>query len=150
MDLCRQSNAGDPGLIPGSGRPLGEGHGNPLQYSCLENSKNRGGMVGYSPWSRREVDTTGRLTHTLHSTRLPQTADIMEALRSRQDLGSLLRGGKNLTRQGKSRTSQGHEGVNSCGIQATVNGNHWIGAEVMMGSYALNLRKGCDKLTARG
>ena len=30
-------NAGDPGLIPGSGRTPGEGNGNPLQYSCLEN-----------------------------------------------------------------------------------------------------------------
>ena len=35
-------NAGDPGLIPGSGRSLGEGNGNPLQYSCLENPMNRG------------------------------------------------------------------------------------------------------------
>ena len=31
-------NAGDPGLIPGSGRSTGEGIGYPLQYSCLENS----------------------------------------------------------------------------------------------------------------
>ena len=31
-------NAGDPGLIPGSGRSLGEGKGYPLQYSSLENS----------------------------------------------------------------------------------------------------------------
>ena len=31
--------AADPGLIPGSGRTSGEGNGNPLQYSCLENSK---------------------------------------------------------------------------------------------------------------
>ena len=30
-------NAGDPGSIPRSGRSPGEGHGNPLQYSCLEN-----------------------------------------------------------------------------------------------------------------
>ena len=30
-------NAGDPGLIPGSERSPGEGNGNPLQYSCLEN-----------------------------------------------------------------------------------------------------------------
>ena len=30
-------NAGDPGSIPGSGRSSGEGNGNPLQYSCLEN-----------------------------------------------------------------------------------------------------------------
>jgi len=36
------SNAGDLGLIAGSGRSPGEGNGNPLQYSCLENSMDRG------------------------------------------------------------------------------------------------------------
>ena len=35
-------NAGELGLIPGSGSSPGGGHGNPLQYSCLENSMNRG------------------------------------------------------------------------------------------------------------
>ena len=35
-------SAGDPGLLPGSGRSPGEGNGNPLQYSCLENSMDRG------------------------------------------------------------------------------------------------------------
>jgi len=35
-------NAGDPGLIPVSGRSPGGGHGNPLQYPCLENSRDRG------------------------------------------------------------------------------------------------------------
>ena len=35
-------NAGDPGLIPGSGRSPGEGNGNPLQYSGLENPMDRG------------------------------------------------------------------------------------------------------------
>ena len=35
-------NAGDTGLIPGSGRSPGEGKGNPLQYSCMENSMDRG------------------------------------------------------------------------------------------------------------
>ena len=35
-------NAGDPGSIPGSGRPPGEGNGNPLEYSCLENLMDRG------------------------------------------------------------------------------------------------------------
>ena len=35
-------NAGDPGSIPGSGRSTGEGHGNPLQYYCLENPMDRG------------------------------------------------------------------------------------------------------------
>ena len=35
-------NEGDVGLIPGSGRAPGEGNGSPLQYSCLENSIDRG------------------------------------------------------------------------------------------------------------
>ena len=35
-------NAGDPGLIPGSGKSPGEGHGNPLQHSCHMNSMDRG------------------------------------------------------------------------------------------------------------
>ena len=35
-------NAGDPGSIPGSGRSTGEENGYPLQYSCLENSMDRG------------------------------------------------------------------------------------------------------------
>ena len=36
------ANAGDVGLIPGSGRSPGEGNGNPLQYSCLGNPMDRG------------------------------------------------------------------------------------------------------------
>ena len=39
MSAC---NTGDPGLIPGLGRSPGEGNGNPLQYSCLENPMDRG------------------------------------------------------------------------------------------------------------
>ena len=35
-------NAGDLGSVPGSGRSLGEGNGNPLQYSCLENPMDGG------------------------------------------------------------------------------------------------------------
>ena len=48
-------NAGDPGSIPGSERSLGEGNGNPLPYSCLENS------MGYNPWGRKKWDMTERL-----------------------------------------------------------------------------------------
>ena len=51
-------NAGDPGLIPGSGRSSGEGFGNPLQYSCLEKSHGRRSVVGYSPWGCKQLDTT--------------------------------------------------------------------------------------------
>ena len=36
------ASAGDPGSIPGSGRPSGEGNGCPPQYACLENSVDRG------------------------------------------------------------------------------------------------------------
>ena len=42
VDKESACNAGDPGSIPGSGRSPGEGNGNPAQYSCLENTKNRG------------------------------------------------------------------------------------------------------------
>ena len=50
-----QRNAGDAGLIPGSGRSPGEGDGNPLQYSCLGNSHGQRGLEGYSPWGRKRV-----------------------------------------------------------------------------------------------
>ena len=51
-------NVRDQGSIPGSGRSPGEGNGNPLQHSCLENP---------SPWGCEESDTTERL----HFTSLP-------------------------------------------------------------------------------
>ena len=35
---------------------IGEGNGNPLQYSCLENSHGQTNLVGYSPWGRKESD----------------------------------------------------------------------------------------------
>ena len=47
------SNAGDSSSIPGSGRSPGEGNGNPLQYSCLENPMDRGAQ------GVAELDTTG-------------------------------------------------------------------------------------------
>ena len=51
-------NAGDPGSIPGWGRSSGEGHGNPLEYSCLENPYIQRSLVGYSPWGCKELDMT--------------------------------------------------------------------------------------------
>ena len=47
-------NAGDSSLIPGSGRSPGGGNGNPLQYTCLENSMDRGVA---------ELDITGVTKH---------------------------------------------------------------------------------------
>ena len=46
------ANAGDVGLIPGSRRSPGEGNSNPLRYSCLENSMDRG-AGGYNAWGHR-------------------------------------------------------------------------------------------------
>ena len=43
----------DVGSVPGSGRSLGGGHGNPLQYSCLENPMDRGAWRATSTGSQR-------------------------------------------------------------------------------------------------
>ena len=50
------ANAGDSGLIPGSGRSPGGGHDNPLQYSCLENPHGQRSLAGYSPRGHKELD----------------------------------------------------------------------------------------------
>ena len=55
-------NAGNLGLIPGLGRSPGGGHGNPHQYLCLENPHGQRSLVGYSPWGRKESDTTEQLS----------------------------------------------------------------------------------------
>ena len=55
-------SAGDPGLIPGSGRSPGEGNGYPLQYSCLEKSHGQRSLVGCSPWDHKQLGTTEQLT----------------------------------------------------------------------------------------
>ena len=61
---CKESvcNVGDLGLIPGLGRFPGGGHGNPLQYSCLENRHGQRSLEDYNPWGCKESDTTGRLS----------------------------------------------------------------------------------------
>ena len=48
----------DVGSIPGSGRSPGGGHGNPLQYSCLENPKGQRSLGVYSPLGHTESDRT--------------------------------------------------------------------------------------------
>ena len=62
MALGKESacNAGDLGLIPGSGRSPGGGHGNLLQCSCLENPHGQRSLAGCSPWGRAGLDTTMR------------------------------------------------------------------------------------------
>ena len=52
------ANAGDEGLIPGSGRSPGEGNGNSLQYSCLGKSHGQRRLVDYSLWGHKESHST--------------------------------------------------------------------------------------------
>ena len=59
-------NTGYPGSIPGSGRSLGEGNGNPLQYSCLEKIPWTEEPGGLQSMGSQELDTTGRLS-TVHT-----------------------------------------------------------------------------------
>ena len=59
-------NVGDLGLIPGLGIFPGGGHGNPLQYFCLENPHGQRSLAGYSPWGPKELDMTERLS-TAHT-----------------------------------------------------------------------------------
>ena len=42
----------------------GEGNGNPLQYSCLQNPHGQRGLVGYSPWGHKRVGCNWTQTHT--------------------------------------------------------------------------------------
>ena len=71
---CSAGDTGDLGLIPGSGRSPGGGHGNPLQYSCLENPMDRGAwwatVHGVTKSQTRLINYTRVYTHT-H--RLPRT-----------------------------------------------------------------------------
>ena len=56
-------NAGNLGSIPGLGRSSGGGHGNPLRYSCLESSMDRGAWwATVHPWGLKELDTTKQLS----------------------------------------------------------------------------------------
>ena len=67
---CNAENSGDVGLIPGSGRPPGGEHSSPLQYSCLENSMDRGAW-----WAAvQELDMT-EVTEQAHI--VPYEVDII-------------------------------------------------------------------------
>ena len=51
-------SVGNLASTPGSERYLGEGNGNPLQYSCLENPHGQRSLAGYSAWGHKELDMT--------------------------------------------------------------------------------------------
>ena len=60
-------NVGDLGLIPGLGRSPEGGHGNPFQYSYLENPHRQRNLMGYGPFCSKELDITDQLsTHNIY------------------------------------------------------------------------------------
>ena len=79
-------NVGDLGSIPGSGRSPGGGHGNPLQYSCLENPHGQRSLAGYSPWGHTQSDMSER----------PSTQRMPKLI-------------EKITREGNSTTKEGRE-----------------------------------------
>ena len=75
------ANAGDAALIPGSGRSPGEGNGNPLQYSYLENSANRGGLGRLQSMGvTKESDTTEQLNSNKMSQNILSATPKEEAI----------------------------------------------------------------------
>ena len=63
------ANAGDTrdeGSIPGSGRSPAGGHGNPLQYSCLENLHGQRSLAGYSPLGHKKSNTSEQPSPAQH------------------------------------------------------------------------------------
>ena len=86
---CKESacNVGDLGSIPWSGRSPGEGNGNPLQFSCLENSPGQRSLAGYTPWGHKELDTT-KHTPTMGAETAKETEKLKRQAQNRQGAGT--------------------------------------------------------------
>ena len=85
-------------MVPRLGQSLEGGHDNPLQYSCLENPHEQRSLAGYSPWGRKESDTTERLKHSTGGLRASQGALVVKNLPANagdvRDTGSISRWGR--------------------------------------------------------
>ena len=66
-------NAGEVSSIPGSGRSPEEGHGNPLQYSCLENPMDRGAW-----WATVQGAAKSRTQLSMHAAAVPSPRALMD------------------------------------------------------------------------
>ena len=61
--VCNAGDTGDPDSVPRWRRFPGGGHGNPLQYSFLDNSQGQRSLLGHSSQSHKELDTTEETQH---------------------------------------------------------------------------------------
>ena len=92
-------NAGDLGLIPGLGRSPEEGHGNPLQYSCLENPSWREEPARLQSMGHKELDMTERLsTREKHQSDLSNYWDLDMDARGRPQIAETTSVGPNTKR----------------------------------------------------
>ena len=71
-------DTGELGSIPGLGRSRGGGHGNPIQYSCLENPQGQRSLAGCNPWGRKESDMTEHLRTAQQSEMQGKIQDIRD------------------------------------------------------------------------
>ena len=70
------------GSVPGSGRSLGGGNGNPLQYSCLENFMHRGAWwAAYNPWGHKELDTLKATEHLRAQKEVKDRSQLFEQIK---------------------------------------------------------------------
>ena len=69
MVMNLPANVGDVGSIPGSGRSPGGGHGNPSQYSCLENPMDRGACRATVTWATVHGVTMSQTQLSMHTGR---------------------------------------------------------------------------------
>ena len=76
----KESNAGDLGSIPGLGRSLGGGNGNPFRFSCLENPMDRAAWQ-VTVHSITESDTTPSIKHT-HTHAFPNSFPFYKLLQN--------------------------------------------------------------------
>ena len=75
---CLAYNAGDLGSIPGSGRSSGEGNGNPLQYSCLENPMDRGTWRATAHWVAKSWTRLSNFTFTFSNSSSSEYSEISD------------------------------------------------------------------------
>ena len=73
----------DADSMSGWGRCPGGGHGNPFQYSCLENPHGQRSLAGYSPWGSKEVDTNERLS-------INNSAEVLSSAHKSQEAHNVL------------------------------------------------------------
>ena len=75
---CNAEDTGEVGSVPGWGRFPGGGHGNSLQYSCLENPMDNRSLVGYSPWNCKEPDMTESIEDACRLLRTSRNESIFD------------------------------------------------------------------------